>query len=157
MGFYYENSIKQTELVIDTSNSYSKGIKIENNTEISFNLTNFNGIEHKEHIHKIEIDFGDESNLIISKPIKSKDENWMIFSHYFSFKEGKSNGTIKINIYNLYGESAVKEIKFSLKELSLQEQDIEFSLVSANLRNDKKISYIFNNTNKNQLILAKNR
>ena len=156
MGFYYKNK-EQAELVIDAIDSYKDGIEIVNNEEISFNLKDFKDIEHSDSIHKIEVDFGDGSNFTLNKPIKSEDENWMNVSHRFAFKEDINNGIIKIHFYNLYGESIAKEINFKLKQLSLQEQEIEFRLVSANLRNDKKISYVFNNINKNQLILAKNR
>lgn len=156
MGFYYENKY-ENELIIDSQRCYPNGIQIVNNEEISFNLENFTQINHDEYIHKIVVYYGDGTNQTINKPIKNNEENWKKFNHLFSFKENINEGNIEIKIYNLYGETVTIIIKFQLKHLSLKEQNIEFSLVSANLCNDKKISYIFNNINKNQLILAKNR
>ena len=156
MGFYYENE-KQSMLVINSKERLIGRIEIVNNEKISFDLKGFIDIPHRNYIHKMIIDFGDGSNDILIKPMKSEDESWMSFSHYFKFKEGVNEGNIEIKVYNLYGESATVIIPFYVKRQSLQEQNIEFRLVSANLCNDKKISYIFNIPQRNQLILAKNR
>lgn len=156
MGFYYENKL-QTELVINSIEVYPSGIEIVNNEEISFNLKDFKQIEHDEYIHKIVIEYGDGIREVINKPIQNNEENWKKFTHYFAFKDDIEQGNIEIRVYNLYGEVRTILIKFKLKQLTLQEHDIEFRLISANLCNDKKISYVFNNINKNQLILAKNR
>lgn len=157
MGFYY-NGKYQTELVIQTLNqpSYTGGIEIVNNEEITFNLKNFSEINNPQLIHKVLVDFGDDTNVTINKPIKKEDEDWMLFSHRFELKEGVETGNISISVYNLNGEQSTRNIQFKIRKESLQEQGIEFNLVSANLRNDKKISYIFNNSGKNQLVLAKN-
>lgn len=156
MGFYYENE-KKSELVYDSRERAFGRIEIINNEEISFDLKGFIDIPHQSYIHKITADFGDGCYEVIVKPIKSENKNWMKFSHRFAFKEDIKEGDIEINVYNLYGESATLIIPFQVKQQSLKEQNIEFRLVSANLCNDKKISYVFNNINKNQLILAKNR
>lgn len=128
-----------------------------NNEEISFNIKGFIEIPHPAYIHKIVADFGDGTTLVLNKPMNSEDDSWMRFSHRFIFGENVQSGKVVINVYNIYGESGKKELNFTVKLQTLAEQNIEFRLVSANLCNDKKISYVFNNIDKNQLILAKNR
>lgn len=63
-------------------------------------------------------------------------------------------GEIIIKIYNLYGFEDVIKIPFTVFQTSSQHQGIELKLVTANISNDKRVSYIFNNITENQLILA---
>lgn len=116
----------------------------------------------EESLYKIEIDYKDGTTDFASKPI-NKNIDWTTFKHTFNFKDntfvGTNNnpypGTIDITLFNLYGFEIEIKIPFCLKYESTQNQGIELKLVAANISNNGEISYIFNNTNKNQVFLAR--
>lgn len=110
-------------------------------------------------LYKIIIDFKDGSTAVLQRPINnvSNDTSWMTIDHTFNFKnEPEGNyGIIDMHLYYLYGTEKHIKLKFIIKGQSLQNQDVKLSLVNANMDNNKKVSYIFNYLNENQLLLAR--
>lgn len=160
-------------------NKYEYGsssvISITNNENFDFDLSSytptFNEEEQKifdnsqlfdnksQTIYKIMIDFKDGSKQTISKPFKSLTTNndWLKFSHIFKFKDEKFfnagfTDELEIKIYNLIkDEPELLKISFTVETGG----NAEIDLISANLTNDKKISYVFKTKDKNQIILGK--
>lgn len=111
-------------------------------------------------IRQITIDFKDGTDLVtIVQPTPYK-KDWMKVKHKFSFKkdysdtEGKIDD-IEIKISLFYKkETTDLLVPFCIKHSSSRIQGIELRLVDAKLSNDKKISYIFEDKNTNQIFLA---
>jgi len=174
MGFYINSSYKD-KFIINNDNISDNFITIVNNEKIIFDLSNYrytndtelheiedkkSNINPKNCLYKISMDYGDGNIETHVKPIKSSESSWLIFEHLYAIEDESyfnKNHKIKINLYNLYGFVDTIEITYNIEKISAQQNGIELRLVSANLRNDKKISYIFNNINKNQLFIAKNK
>jgi hypothetical protein len=80
----------------------------------------------------------------------------MVIKHVFNFKNNiidKDFDIIDMHLYYLYGFEKHIKLKFKVRQ-SLQNKH-SFNLVSANMDNNKKVSYIFNNIDENQLLLAR--
>ena len=123
--------------------------------ELDFFLLENNFFPVETCLYKIIIDFKDGSSVTLQRPIRGKDNSWMIVEHMFNFQNDIEKDTIDIHLYNLYGFETHLKLGFKVKQLSLQSQGIELSLVSANMDNEKRVSYIFNDLNENQLLLAR--
>lgn len=160
-----EVTIDLTNFGIVTETGYislenAQGLLSDQNNENILAENIFSRVE--DSLYKIEIDYKDGTVDFASKPI-NKDINWTTFKHTFKFKDntyiGTNNnpypGTIDITLFNLYGFEILIKIPFRLKFESTQNQGIELKLVAANISNTGEISYIFNNTNKNQVFLAR--
>ena len=106
-------------------------------------------------LYKIIIDYKDGERVTLNKPLSKDDNGWLEDEHTFNFDKEITEDVIDIYFYNLYGFLHHVKLKFKTKNLSTYNKGIELSLVSANMDNDKNISYVFNNLNENQLILAK--
>lgn len=134
-----ENAEDSFRVENDTNN-----IIIENDRDIIRNA-----------IRQISIDYKDGSQKeVLIQPTPYK-KDWMKCEHKFSFKEGIDEGFIEINIWLFYKKEPEKfEIPFIVHRASSRIQGIELRLVDAKLTNDKKISYIFEDKNTNQVFLA---
>lgn len=106
-------------------------------------------------LYKIIIDFKDGTKVTLQRPIIGTGNSWMVLDHIFNFQNDVEEDVIDMHLYNLYGFETHLKLKFKVKQLSLQSQGIELSLVSANMDNNKSVSYIFNDLNENQLLLAR--
>lgn len=175
----YKNGIEiiNNEKIIFTTQNYTQSnddlfligleaidspLSTEDNKDIRIEKNN---IKIEDCLYKIFIDYQDGNKDTLVRPMKGNDHSWLTFEHLFRFKDDKFisssetpfPGKIKIILYNLYGFTTLLEIPFCIKQTSMQEQGIELSILAANIDNNKKISYIFNNNNENQLILARNQ
>lgn len=152
MGFYY-NGVKETTLKFsDGKNFYENGIKIINNEEIIFDFQNFSSADfNTDYLYKIVIEY---NNNKITLTDLSDNNDWLIFKHKFSV-DTIDNGNISIKLYNLYGELKNINIGYTIKKQSWKDLGIKLELINANITNEKDISYVFKDLNKNQLFLAK--
>lgn len=114
-----------------------------------------NYFQSEDCLYKIIIDYKDGNKITLNKPLSGNDNSWMVTEHTFNFHQDIESDIIDIYLYNLYGFQHHVILKFKTKRLSAQSKGIELHLVSANIDNNKNISYVFNNLNENQLILAK--
>jgi hypothetical protein len=110
-------------------------------------------------IIKIKIDFGDGKNIIQFKPIKNPSSTWNTIEHRFAFKnESDFTDTKEMNIsvYSIDGKSNSFTIKYKVAKVSAAQYGLDLNLVNANITNDKGISYVFNDNNNKQIIIAEN-
>lgn len=123
------------------------------------------GINAMDCLYKITIDCKDGNIITANRPTDG-NSSWLIITHkpyfnnetYYNLPDNKSTWpTIDITLYNLYGSKIRNTIKipFRLKKSSYTQSGIKLKLVAANITNDNKVAYIFNDENNNQLILAK--
>ena len=63
---------------------------------------------------------------------------------------------MKINVYSIDGKSNSFAIKYTVDKVSAAQYGLDLNLVNANITNDKNISYIFNDNNNKQIIIAEN-
>ena len=152
MGFYY-NGVKETTLKFsDGENFYENGIEIINNEEIIFDFQNFSSADFNiDYLYKIVIEY---NNNKITLTDLSDNNDWLIFKYKFSV-DTIDNGNISIKLYNLYGELKNINIDYTIKKQSWKDLGIKLELINANITNEKDISYVFKDLNKNQLFLAK--
>lgn len=147
----------ENEKEIILNKEQESSIKLEKNKgeEFDFFILENNFFLSETCLYKIIIDFKDGSSVTLQRPIRGKDNSWMVVEHIFNFQNDIENDIIDIHLYNLYGFETHLKLGFKVKRLSLQSQGIELSLVSANMDNEKRVSYIFNDLNENQLLLAR--
>lgn len=110
-------------------------------------------------IIKIKIDFGDGKNIIQFKPIKNASSVWDKIEHRFAFKNESdftSTKTMNISVYSIDGKSNSFTIKYKVAKVSAAQYGLDLNLVNANITNDKGISYVFNDNNNKQIIIAEN-
>ena len=124
-------------------------------------LMEYNEDPYLKGIIKISIDFGDGTNIIQFKPIKSSSSSWNKIEHRFAFKNESDFSTseeksIKISVYSIDGKSNSFTIKYTVDKVSAAQYGLDLNLVNANITNDKNISYIFNDNNNKQIIIAEN-
>lgn len=136
-------------------------ILIENQNNIALNLE-ADGFTSRDCLYKITIDCKD-GNIITSN--RNGKTSWLTITHkpyfitdeYYNLPEDDKSKwpTIDITLYNLYGFKSSIQIPFRLRKSSYTQSGIKLKLIAANITNDNKISYVFNDENNNQLILAK--
>ena len=124
-------------------------------------LMEYNEDPYLKGIIKISIDFGDGTNIIQFKPIKSSSSSWNKIEHRFAFKNESDFSTseeksMKISVYSIDGKSNSFTIKYTVDKVSAAQYGLDLNLVNANITNDKNISYIFNDNNNKQIIIAEN-
>lgn len=123
-------------------------------------LMEYNEDPYLKGIIKISIDFGDGKNIIQFKPIKSSSSSWNKIEHRFAFKNESDftseEKSMKISVYSIDGKSNSFTIKYTVDKVSAAQYGLDLNLVNANITNDKNISYIFNDNNNKQIIIAEN-
>lgn len=110
-------------------------------------------------IIKIIIDFGDGKNIIQFKPIKNPSSAWDKIEHRFAFRNESdftSTKTMNISVYSIDGKSNSFTITYNVAKVSAAQYGLDLNLVNANITNDKGISYVFNDNNNKQIIIAEN-
>jgi hypothetical protein len=115
-------------------------------------------------LYKITIDCKDGTIIVLDRPT-DKNPAWLKTTHtpffsneeYYNLSDDISTWpTIDIIIFNLYGIRNNIKVPFRLKKSSFTQSGIKLKLIAANITNNNKVAYIFNDENNNQLILAKN-
>lgn len=137
-------------------------ILTEKDTSVSVALET-DGFTSYDCLYKITINCKD-GNILTSNKKGDGDLSWLkitykpyfVTDEYYNLTDDISTWpTIDITLYNLYGFKNIIHIPFRLRKSSYTQSGIRLKLIAANITNDNKISYIFNDENNNQLILAK--
>lgn len=169
---YYQNQQYFEELVIEGEfypGTYSKDtIDMFNNDSIFLKLEGLTVASDDEllvnsqniSILCIIIDWGDgkkdtlsPENFKVTGPAVAYYESWMNKSHEYHFHNGIDKTDLIITIYNTKNEKTVITIPIRIKIKSLAETRAKFELISANITNDNKVSYIINDATTKQMII----
>lgn len=146
---------KETEKLLHKEQESPIRLEKNDGEYFDFFLLENNFFPVEDCLYKIIIDFKDGSSITRQRPLRGKDTSWMVITHTFNFQTSVEEDVIDMHLYNLYGFETHLKLKFKVKQLSLQSQGIELTLVAANMDNNKNVSYIFNDLNENQLLLAR--
>lgn len=164
MSFFREN---QQLDVLNITGAYEAGtqvlepIRLLNNSELKLNLTGLTvnpsnkELKNPEQITtlKIVIDWGDGNTESLSPIFEVKNstintvyEPWTVTSHNYSLKSENNNLSLVISVYNTMNDCLVIDIPVIIEFQSLLESCAKLNLVSANITNDNKVSYVINNS-----------
>ena len=140
-----------------------ENIIIVNNESLTFDLSAYQiqreGVTLSSPI-RIIVSFGDSITKKFVKPLKStSDNNWNIISHKYNIIDPSyftKNNEITITLINLEGYADILKLPFTLLQSSGASYGTDFELISANITNEKKISYVFNNKVNSQIIFVSN-
>lgn len=147
-----------------TEKSTPENVKVINSEKTKPMLLETTGFAVEDCLYQITINYKDGHKEKAIRP-HNGNKDWLIIKHKFTFNnEDYFNlssdistwPTIDINIFNLYGISDTIKVPFRLRKASYTQSGIKLKLISANLRNDGKVSYVFSDVNNKQIILANN-
>lgn len=171
MGFYLNEQFEE-QLVI--SGEIESGvinwnpIAIYNNDTIILDLQKLSVIGSFEVVNpdaisliKIVVDWGDGNKTSASpavfakqSTIGTKSNDWRLVSHTYHLKEEIDSTEIIITVYNTLNDCLTIKIPVQIQYKSILEYGTSFELISANLTNDNKVSYVINDTKEAQMIVA---
>lgn len=147
------------EPIIDLFNNddiYLKleGIEIESDSE---KLTNPGNIS----ILCIVIDWGDgktdkltpENFVKNASTIGTVYDSWMNKGHEYHLHKWTDKIELKITIYSTMNEKIVIIVPIQIKLKTFTESRAKFELISANITNDNRISYVINDATTKQMIV----
>ena len=110
---------------------------------------------------KIEIDYGDGNNETLNKPLTYKSEKmfdaWTITEHFYNFTDKKYFENVNYITFIIKNIEGIKDkiiIPFIILNSDAINYNVKMDLISANLTNDNRTSFVFNIINDNQLIFA---
>ena len=137
------------------------GIRLQNNTELNLNLDglvvnpsikNLSNVDQIKNL-KIVIDWGDGKSDQLSpifevknSTINTKYKPWTSTSHRYSLATQESNLTLTIYVYNHLNDCLIVKVPITIQFQSLLDSHAKLNLVSANITNDNKVSYVINNS-----------
>lgn len=136
-------------------------IKLPNNTSLKIDLSGVTvnpsnqEITNPEQISilKIVIKWGDGSSNTIAplfekqtSSINTKFEDWTVTSHTYSLGDTQTELTLEIDVYNSLNDCATLLVPITIQFQSLLESGAKLNLISANITNDNRVSYVLNNT-----------
>lgn len=158
MGYYEKSTNYYSETYKLNSNLVEElpTIVIINNESIRFDFSDYKMDSQYDKI-KIKIDFGDGKKNLLIKPLNSRGGTWDIIEHFYSIDDKETIETgnkITIEIKNIEGLTDNIVIPFEILKSESTSYNVALELLNANLTNDNKISFIFNNIQDNQVILA---
>lgn len=171
MGFY-QNEQYVEELVI--AGNMKPGviewehIAIYNNDTISLNLKDLFLLQSFEisnpdavSIIKIVIEWGDNNKSVLAPVVFTKQStigtvanDWKKISHEYHFKEQIESTELTITVYNTLNDCLIIRIPIDIQYKSILEYNKLFELISANITNDNKVSYVINDAQENQMIVV---
>lgn len=134
-------------------------ITIINGEDISFDFSS----ELETGLMKVTIICNEDRN-IVQKPfipanaaIVVNENEWCKFSQNFSFSKEESNGTITIKLEYEKADTLSKTFDYNVYYKSLEELNVNFELIGANLTNNNKVSYLIKNKTTDTLIIVKTK
>ena len=146
------------------------GIKLPNNETLELNLGGLKVKPSNPQITnvdqivtlKVVIDWGDGNSDSVSpyfhvsdSTINVKYKEWSSVSHTYSLYTEQPSLTLTIYVYNSLNDCAILTVPITMQYQSLLESGAKFHLVSANITNDNKVSYVFNNsTEKSNFVVS---
>lgn len=169
---YYHNEQYEEELII--AGNMTPGviewerIAIYNNDTVtlnlqklflqqSFDITNPEAIS----LIKIVIDWGDGNKTSLSPAVFTKQstigtspDDWRKTSHTYHFKQEIDSTELVIKVYNTLNDLLVIIIPVDVQYKSILEYGTSFELISANITNENKVSYVINDAKEAQMIVV---
>lgn len=164
MAFFRNN---QQLDVLNITGAFNSGtmveetIKLPNNTELKLNLDGLSvnpsnqDLTNLDQIStiKIVIDWGDGKSDSISPPfvkkgssINTKYDPWTTISHTYSLNSENNELSLVIYVYNSINDCLIITVPIIIQFQSLLDSGAKLVLVSANITNDNKVSYVLNNS-----------
>lgn len=145
----------------DPGTKVETGIKLPNNTELNLNLAGLSvnpsnkSLSNLDQIKtlKIVVDWGDGNTEKLSPPfeiknssINTKYDPWTSISHRYSLGSQTSDLTLTIYVYNHLNDCLIVTVPITIQFQSLLDSRAKLNLVSANITNDNRVSYVINNS-----------
>lgn len=165
MGYYVKTTNYYSEVYTLQNEGITEmpAIVITNNENITFDFSSYyikNEDDTKNPYEKIKIkiDYGDGNKETLIKPLTNKGKIWDKIKHHYNFTDPEifnNGGNIVIEIKNIEGITDKITIPFEILESTSTSYNVALELLNANLTNDSRISFILNNLQDNQIILAK--
>lgn len=162
--------------VLNITGSYESGtrtlgaIRLQNNSKLDINLDGLSVLPSNKQLKnpeqvttlKIIIEWGDGDSESIApffqisdSSINVKFDPWTSVSHTYSLNTLDGDLTLSIYVYNSLNDCLRIDVPVTIQFQSLLESGAKFHLVSANITNDNKVSYVLNNsTNKASFVIS---
>ena len=162
---FFRNNQQLDTLVV--TGSYDSGtrtetaIKLPNNTVLNLDLAGLSVkpsnklLSNPEQVAtlKIVIEWGDGKSDTIApffqvkrSSINTKFDPWSKISHTYSLKTQTSSINLKIFVYNSLNDCLIITVPITIQFQSLLDSGAKLNLVTANVTNDNKVSYVINNS-----------
>lgn len=153
--------------VLNVTGSYNAGtrtlssVRIQNNSDITLNVEGLKVNPNNPQLSnpdqvttlKIVIDWGDGNTesiapffIVKNSSINVKHDPWYVVSHTYSLYTQQTNLNITIYVYNSLNDCLIITIPVVMQFQSLLESGAKLNLVSANITNDNRVSYVINNS-----------
>lgn len=170
---YYKNQTLFEELIITGTQEedyYYGEIDIFNNDSIYLKLEgislpnkNIDNLTNEESVSllRVDIEWGDGETTTLT-PVNfvqnqettgSIIDSWLNNSHTYHFYEEVDKTKLKIKLYNTLNDSVTITVDINVRYKSISEAGVRYELVSANITNDNRVSYIINEGSTKQMIV----